>query len=247
MLPRSSRAKALEIAGEALDVCAKMGRSSVSGTLRGRELEFSVDSGERRWSVQVATWQLPLAVDVTRRHVYLEVGADYVRADDPAFDERFQMDAAPAELARAALDEALRRRLVALDPDRLTLIGDAVRLEKDYAWYFAEETDIRAAIDLTVTFAERADAVCRNADAAALEAVRRGAPYRAVPDPEAAAAEQAQQRTAITAVAERHRRRRRYVNHHRRYAPDASASARVIALAVVLGLVAILSGIYAGL
>lgn len=195
--------RALAAARRALERVDARGRRSVSGELRGHALTFTV-AREPTWSVQVETLPLPVAIDILGRD-FAALGASDLRLGDPAFDDSFLVDAAPEDLARAILDADLRQRILALAPERLSLTPGAVRLAKRYAWYFAEEDDIREAIDLAVTLAERANAACRAADAHALAAAHRGAPYRAAPDPTAAKQAALQRRDHVAAVTRRHK------------------------------------------
>ncbi len=175
---------ALDAASRVLQSTETGGRQSVSGELRGHKVTFSIASGPG-WSVQVKTTRLPLAIDITGRQFTTQGASDLLFGDE-GFDKLYFVDAAPPEVAQATLDDELRRRIIALNPDRLSLNPGEVKLTKQYRWYFAEANDISEAIDLAVTLAEGAHKATEAAGVTALQVSdRSGHPFRGEVDTEA--------------------------------------------------------------
>jgi hypothetical protein len=110
---------------------------------------------------------------------------DKIRFEAEEFEERYQVEGAPAEHVRALLDSEHRDRIVALQPDAISIRDGVLTIEVRRFYWGVESAEVEAARSLAASLADRNAQL--HEQAAREVAVRAlvGQPYRGVIDPAA--------------------------------------------------------------
>ncbi len=135
---------AMIIAGKLLTDFQSTGRRCGTGHFGGREFEFRVVG--KGWQLSMTHADLPFVfrMDLLPSH----------SGFDPAL-EHYKFGGAPDDLVAKLIDEGTRSRILRLAPRSFVIAPEELAIEKIYLHYFAEERDIRAALELCVDLSGR--------------------------------------------------------------------------------------------
>jgi hypothetical protein len=138
----NARLRVIEEAFRSLDGEPSRARRGIEGRLRGVDLHYLLLVGERRSNTFQTHCRAtlpgpPIAFEMDLRPETRAAIRDVehgraidLTLGDPAFDDTFIVEAAPAEMARALLDEKARTALLAFSPCRLTVTGNDLHFTK---------------------------------------------------------------------------------------------------------------------
>jgi hypothetical protein len=142
-------------------------------TVRGIDVSYELRPGERAGpDLTVCSARLPadvegLEIDLRpqtaseARHVERGRAVD-LQLEDPSFDERFVIEAAPAQTTRELLDPPTRAALGAVFPCRILYAGNGVRLEK---WDLVRRpADVRRVLDAVLALSVRVVALAERGE-----------------------------------------------------------------------------------
>lgn len=155
---RNARIRAIEEAFRSLEAEPSRTSRGVEGRVRGAHLHYvvvagrSTNLGQTHCRAALSSGE-PLAFEMdlrpqtasALRDVEHGRAIDLVVGDD-AFDDTFIVEAAPAEMAHALLDEPARTGLLAFSPCRLTVTGNELHFSK--AEKLEEFAEIRRVLEL---------------------------------------------------------------------------------------------------
>lgn len=170
---------------------------------------FAHDSAAQAWTTVAASLPItPLVFEVRPRRATTELAARLglaldVRTGDAVFDGAYQVEAAPADLARAVLDAEVRRWMLKVFPAHVSFVGD--RLEAS-TLEPREPQEERALVLLAATLIAGIPAAVREMEAGGAERVRDASGYR---DGGALRDHHAARREALAALEAVRARRRR--------------------------------------
>jgi hypothetical protein len=158
---RDARLRVVEEAFRSLGCEPERGRGGVEGRVKGHVLVFGSEARSRNMPAREArrTWcrvELPAALPPFEMDLRPETRTEVRQVEhglaidlivgDAAFDESFIVEAAPAEMAKALLDEPARTGLLAFHPCRMTIADGELRFSKGAA--LDEYAEVRRVLEL---------------------------------------------------------------------------------------------------
>ena len=137
---RSARLHVIEEAFRSLGGQPKRTLRGIEGPLRGLPVRYSFTSNQRQamrtlccaeLSIERPSFEMDLRPETRwgRQDVAHGRAIDLLLGDE-AFDDSFLVEAAPAEIARALLDQEARTALLTFHPCRLTVLHDEDLVER---------------------------------------------------------------------------------------------------------------------
>jgi hypothetical protein len=164
---RNARLRVVEEAFRSLGGAPRRTLRGIEGPVRGLPVRYSFHADRNRvsrtlccadLSIERPAFEMDLRPE-TRwgvRDVEHGRAIDLVLGDE-AFDDSFLVEAAPAEIARALLDQETRTALLTFHPCRLTILHNELRFSKMAA--LADFAEVRRVLELCIHVRSRLESV----------------------------------------------------------------------------------------
>jgi len=155
---------------------------AVMGSVSGIAVTYGFRETDRQGSETFCTALVPYdsprlelelrpQTPIELRHVAAKRAVDLVFGDE-TFDDAFIVEAAPANIARALLDDPIRTALLTFHPCRVTVIAGELRFDK--AAFLGEAGEIRRLLELCVSLCTRLTALSSAVEERQVELARVG-------------------------------------------------------------------------